>query len=538
MAMANDKTLCFICNKEKITYPCKGCSKEFCLVDLTEHRQILTNELDHITNEYNEFQQTINEQKQNSQNFPLIEQINQWEIESIDKIQQKAQEYREIVTKSSQTCFNDIDMKLKDLNEQIKQMQIENEFNETGLNYLRNQLIEIKEQLNNPSDISIKKDSQSTINEISIISSKNSTFNKWKQNAITVAGENEEGEGLNQLNRPRGIFIDKNKNIFIADTENHRIVEWNYNAKEGQIIAGGSGRGKRINQLNYPAGVIVDEQNHSIIIADYMNRRVIQWLNQNQQILIDNIDCYGLAIHKNGFLYVSDEKKNEVRRWKMGEYNNEGIIVAGGNGIGNQPNQLNKPGFIFVDENQSVYISDTSNHSVMKWIKGAKEGIIVAGGNGQGRNLNQLFSPQEIIVDDLGQIYVADWGNNRVMRWCEGQEEGEIVVGGNGQENQLNGLVGLSFDDKGNLYVSDMENHRIVKFEIISYGFILNTCVSYKNEKIYHVHISDGMLVYIISNVYNVHHNNRPTRVVSTGITCDDQSVADLGFWKGRGDFG
>ncbi|CAF1583222.1 unnamed protein product, partial [Adineta steineri] len=282
-----------------------------------------------------------------------------------------------------------------------------------------------------------------------------------------VAGENENGEGLNQLNRPRGIFIDKNKTIFIADTENHRIVEWKHDAKEGKIIAGGNGRGKRINQLNYPAGVIVDEQNHSIIIADYLNRRVIQWLNQNQQILIDNIDCYGLAIHKNGFLYVSDEKKNEVRRWKMGEYNNEGIIVTGGNGKGNQPNQLNKPGFIFVDENQSVYISDTSNHRVMKWIKDAKEGIIVAGGNGQGRNLNQLSSPQEIIVDDLGRIYVADWGNNRVMRWCEGQEEGEIVVGGNGQENQLNGLMGLSFDDKGNLYVSDMENHRIVKFEII-----------------------------------------------------------------------
>ncbi|CAF1520423.1 unnamed protein product, partial [Adineta steineri] len=50
-----------------------------------------------------------------------------------------------------------------------------------------------------------------------------------------------------------------------------------------------------------------------------------------------------------------------------------------------------------------------------------------------------------------------------------------------------------------------------------SYGFILNACVSYKNEKIYYVHISGGMLVYIISNVYNVHYNNRPTRVVSTG---------------------
>ncbi|CAF3803229.1 unnamed protein product, partial [Adineta steineri] len=64
------------------------------------------------------------------------------------------------------------------------------------------------------------------------------------------------------------------------------------------------------------------------------------------------------------------------------------------------------------------------------------------------------------------------------------------------------------------------------------YGFILNACVSYKNEKIYYVHISGGMLVYIISNVYNVHYNNRPTRVVSTGRTSDDQlSPLDYGFY-------
>ncbi|CAF4450941.1 unnamed protein product, partial [Adineta steineri] len=88
-----------------------------------------------------------------------------------------------------------------------------------------------------------------------------------------------------------------------------------------------------MDQLNYPTDVIVDRQNHSIIIADYGNRRVIQWLNQNQQILIENIDCYGLAMDKHGFLYVSDLEINKVRgrRWKMGEYN-EGVIVTGGSG--------------------------------------------------------------------------------------------------------------------------------------------------------------------------------------------------------------
>ncbi|CAF4004796.1 unnamed protein product [Adineta steineri] len=464
MAMANNKTLCYTCIEEKITFNCKGCSKEFCLTDLTEHCEILTNALHSITYQYNEFKQTIHEQKQNPHNHLLIEKINQWEIESIDKIQQKAQEYRENAIKSLQTCINDIEMKFKDLDEQITQIQKENEIN---LNYLRNQLKEMTEELNNPLKISIKQDLQSLINEISIVSSKKPKFNQWKQNAITVAGENGYGQQLNQCSYPEGIFIDEKKSIFIADGHNHRIVEWKYNAKEGQIIAGGNGQGNRMNQLNGPTDVIIDAQNHSIIIADHGNKRVIQWMNQNQQILIHNIDCYGLAMDKHGFLYVSDQEKNEVRRWKMGEYNKEGIVVAGGNGKGTQLNQLNYPGFVFVDEEQSVYVLDFHNNRVMKWRKGAKAGRIVAGGNGQGGNLNQLSYPTGVIVDDLGQIYIADWGNHRVMRWCEGKEQGEIVVNGNGQGNQLDGPRGLSFDDEGNLYVADCCNHRIEKFEII-----------------------------------------------------------------------
>ncbi|CAF3722898.1 unnamed protein product [Adineta steineri] len=469
MAMANNKKQCFKCNKDKITYHCEGCSKRFCLTHLTEHQQNLNEELNHLINNYDEFKQRINEQKQNTQNHSLIEQINQWEINSIEKIQQKAQDCRKSLIESSQTFINEIEMKFNDLSEQMKQIHQENEFNEINLHYLRNQLIEITQKLNNPTNISIKEDSQPFINEISIILTKKPKFSKWKQNAITVAGGNGEGQKLNQLYGSYGIFIDKNKSIFIADCFNYRIVEWKNNAKEGQITAGGNGKGDRMTQLDEPTDVIVDQENHLIIIADQGNRRVVQWVNQTQQILIDNIDCYGLAMDKHGFLYVPDQKKNEVRRWKIGEYN-EGIVVAGGNGKGNKLNQLNFPNFIFVDEDQSVYVSDNGNHRVMKWRKDAKEGSIVAGGNGRGKDLNQLSYPQGVIVDDLGQIYVADHLNDRVMRWCEGKKDGEVVVGGNckgNQSNQLNHPRGLSFDDEGNLYVADWGNDRIEKFEIV-----------------------------------------------------------------------
>ncbi len=240
------------------------------------------------------------------------------------------------------------------------------------------------------------------------------------------------------------------------------------NAGNGEIVVGRNGQGYGLDQLDGPTDVIIDQETNALIIADPSNRRVMQWSYQNKtngEIIIRDIDCSHLALGKNGCLYVSNQVKNEVRRWKRGE-NGQGTIVAGGNGNGNQ---LNCPTFIFVDEDDSLYATDQNNHRVMKWKKNAKEGIVVAGGNSKGKSLRQLSSPEGIIVDQLGQIYVADFDNNRVMRWCDGEEEGTIVVGGNerGQEpNQLNGPRGLSFDGEGNLYVVDYRNNRIQKFEI------------------------------------------------------------------------
>ncbi|CAF5104029.1 unnamed protein product, partial [Rotaria sp. Silwood1] len=100
-----------------------------------------------------------------------------------------------------------------------------------------------------------------------------------------------------------------------------------------------------------------------------------------------------------------------------------------------------------------------------------KEGIIVAGGQGQGNDLTQLSSFQGVVVDQLGTVYVADLGNDRIMRWPKGATQGSGIVGGNcsgGQSNQLNGPVSLSFDRRGNLYVVDYGNHRLQKFSIHS----------------------------------------------------------------------
>ena len=67
-------------------------------------------------------------------------------------------------------------------------------------------------------------------------------------------------------------------------------------------------------------------------------------------------------------------------------------------------NQLNYPTYLFVDETQAVYVSDTNNDRVMKWNKGAKEGIVVTGGQGGGSALTQLSHPRGLFVGTSGTI--------------------------------------------------------------------------------------------------------------------------------------
>ncbi|CAF3228579.1 unnamed protein product [Rotaria socialis] len=293
---------------------------------------------------------------------------------------------------------------------------------------------------------------------------------RWKQNGLTVAGGNGEGNGINQLSNPWGLYVDDDQTVYIADQSNHRIVEWKSGATSDQVVAGGNGQGSGAHQLSNPYDVIVDKERDSLIISDYSNRRVVLWPRRNGtsgETIISDINCVGLTMDDNGSLYVVDYRNNEVRRYRRGE--SQGTVVVGGNGDGNRIDQLNSPHYVFVDRDHSVYISESWNNRVTKWMEGAEEGIVVAGGEGKVNGLTQLSHPRGVVVDQLGTVYVADCGDARIMRWPKGATQGSVIVGGNdrgGQSNQLNGPFGLSFDRHGNLYVVDNGNRRVQKFDI------------------------------------------------------------------------
>ncbi|CAF3367823.1 unnamed protein product [Rotaria socialis] len=287
--------------------------------------------------------------------------------------------------------------------------------------------------------------------------------NLWAEKGITVAGGNGFGNALNQLNGPYGLCVDDDQNIYIADTNNHRILQWKAGAANGQVVAGGNGPGNGADQLNTPFDMIIDKEMGTLIICDTMNRRVVRWSQTNMtsgETIIENICCVGLMMDDRRFLYISDWNDHSVRQYSVG--NTTGTAVAGGNGAGDHLKQLNSNMFIFVDQDNSIYVSDYKNDRVVKWAKGAHEGIVVAGGHGKGDALTQLSHPQGVFVDQLGTVYVVDYSNHRVMRWCKGASEGTMIIGG----QQLCAPRGISFDQHGNLYLADWGNNRVQRFSI------------------------------------------------------------------------
>ena len=164
--MATTKRICSICHKSKITYICEGCSQYFCLDDLPEHQKNLREQLELINNDHNVLRQNINEEKLDRMKHPLIKQINQWEIQSIDRILQTAQEFREKIFQYSEGFFLKLEKKLNDLAQRIGQIHQQDEIHEFDLNELKQTLQKLQE-VHQTANLSIRQQSTSLVNGIS-----------------------------------------------------------------------------------------------------------------------------------------------------------------------------------------------------------------------------------------------------------------------------------------------------------------------------------------------------------------------------------
>jgi sugar lactone lactonase YvrE len=138
-----------------------------------------------------------------------------------------------------------------------------------------------------------------------------------------------------------------------------------------------------------------------------------------------------------------------------------GVTVAGGNGWGNELNQLARPLCIYVDNDQTVYVSDHFNHRIVEWKNGSTDGRVVAGGNGQGNQNNQLDGPLKMIIDEVtDSLIICDYYNKRVVRWSrQNVTNGEVIISNIACSSTI-------MDNDGYLYVADHEKQHVERWKI------------------------------------------------------------------------
>ncbi|CAM4882634.1 unnamed protein product [Rotaria socialis] len=149
-------------------HQCGGCSEKFCWQDLPKHHQEHVLELEKIGTDCDAFQQKVNEQQQDLNHRPLIQQVNEWERDSIMKIKQRAEDCRQRLIKSADDNIIKMKMKLNQFIADLRKMRDDDDFNEIHLNRLRLLLEELKKKREKPLNVSILEEPTSFINKISI----------------------------------------------------------------------------------------------------------------------------------------------------------------------------------------------------------------------------------------------------------------------------------------------------------------------------------------------------------------------------------
>jgi len=267
----------------------------------------------------------------------------------------------------------------------------------------------------------------------------------------TVAGVSDDGHSAMsaQFFFPNSIAVDQNGNVYVADTDIHRIRKI---TPDGTLITvagngtpgySGDGGAATSAQLYYPAGITVDSA---------------------------------------GNLYIADTRNQRVR--KVGP--NGVITTVAGNGGGNGDGdggpalqaQLIEPGSVAVDGSGNVYIAETGGHRIRQ-VNTAGVITTVAGnrtmgfsGDGGPAASAQLAFPAGVAVDSAGNVFIADSANNRIrivtpnglIRTFAGDgTSGFAGDGGDAPSAKIAYPQSIVVDAVGNVFIADTNNQRIRK---------------------------------------------------------------------------
>lgn len=164
------------------------------------------------------------------------------------------------------------------------------------------------------------------------------------------------------LAKPRGVAIDSQNNLYIADTGNNRIVKLDQSGNASAVNTG-------LFSLSRPAGVALD-LNDDLYISDAGNNRVLEIAAAGGQTFVVTTTGFSLSnpssvsIDKNDTLYIADTGNNRIV-----------TVPASGSPSQIFSNQIQSPLSITIDGNGNGFISQSATHVVTQGGSSGQAGI-------------------------------------------------------------------------------------------------------------------------------------------------------------------
>jgi DNA-binding beta-propeller fold protein YncE len=140
------------------------------------------------------------------------------------------------------------------------------------------------------------------------------------------------------------------------------------------------------------------------------------------------------------------------------------MTAAGTGCAGSLSDMLNQPFGIYVDDKYDLYVADSGNNRVQRYLDGVSNGTTVAGETAPISYI--LDKPTSVILDGDGYLFIVDSGNQRIIR--EGPNGYECLIGCSMLScelpTQLCDPLTAIFDSNGNIFVTNQNTNGIQKF--------------------------------------------------------------------------
>jgi hypothetical protein len=353
--------------------------------------------------------------------------------------------------------------------------------------------------------------------------------NVFGQGNFTSAGC---GLSATSLCSPSGVAVDSVGNVYVADSANNRVLEYD-NPLNTDFIAdrvfgqGGSFTsgvcnlgGISATSLCYPIDVAVDTAGN-LFVVDFTNNRVLEYFTPtstdtiadrvfgqnnsfttgtyigfwfNTSSTADTLaNPVSVAIDSTGHLYIGDRGFHRVLEYDPPLSNTTADRVFGQLGSfttgtpnlgGVSANSLQDFNGIGVDSVGNLYVADSNNSRALMYktpittdttadvVFGQNGNFTTNNSNSTGVNADTLETPTDIDADNTGNVYITDTGTERTLVYDYPQVYGttaDVVFGQGGSMTSFgNNNGGIGTDSQADPWAIDFDS--ACNLYIVDYG--------------------------------------------------------------------